>query len=155
MGQYTGLDKDDDFPYSVIDYREKFPYPDNNFFFCSALMVLHYSKDIDFTLKEINRVMEKDGFLLIQEHDNFSIVDDMLAELGNTWRMTFNSVVKNTELNFNEVEQSIYYCWYEWDLILREYGFRYLWSSRITLSVTEAIGSDRPFIFLCQKIKDL
>ena len=151
----TDWRKNINFSYSIVDYQEKYPYPDNYFFFATALMSLHHSKDLDFTLREINRVIKKDGYILIQEHDNFSIVDNMIADLVHTWWITFNSVIKKKKVNFNVLDKSIYYCWYEWDLILKEYGFQYITSAPVSLSIKESISASRPYFFLCQKVRDL
>lgn len=58
----------------VADVTELIPYPDNSFDYITAIMLFHHIPDFEkFALKEIRRVLKKDGELIIIDHNRKNI----------------------------------------------------------------------------------
>ena len=82
------------FKYELIRSGKNFDFRDNMFNLVTAFVSLHHVVDLDFTLRQLNRIIKKDGYLAIEEHDCID-VDKMLADLEHTWWRT-NNVIGNT-----------------------------------------------------------
>lgn len=151
----TDWRKDIKFKYSIIDEDQPYPYPDNFFSLTTALMSFHHVKNLGHTLEELNRVMVIGGCFILEEHDNFSVIDNMIADLEHTWWITKNSSKKGKKLDFSIIDNNNYYSWFEWDLILKKYGFEYIYSSQVRLSVKDVNRAARPYIFYFKKVEDI
>lgn len=147
--------KNVNFKYSLVKEEQPYPYPDNFFSLATALMSMHHVKNLGYTLEELNRVMVIGGCFILEEHDNFSVIDNMIADLEHTWWITKNSAVQNKKLDFSIMENNKYYSWFEWDLILKKYGFDYIWSSQVRVSVKDVNRAARPYLFYFKKVRDL
>jgi len=143
------------FKYELIEEDKKFNYKDNMFNFATAFVSLHHVVDLDFTLKEMNRIIKKGGYLLIQEHDCIDIVDKMLADLEHTWWRTNNAFVNKKEIDFNNLDSNSYYSWFEWDIIMKNYGFKKINYSIHETGQKERIMPSRLYYFLYQKERDI
>ncbi len=142
------------FKYEIINEGKNFNYKDNMFNLVTAFVSLHHVIDLDFTLRQLNRIIKKDGYLAIEEHDCIDIVDKMLADLEHTWWKTNNAVVRKKEIDFNSSD-NYYYSWFEWDIIMKEYGFKKINYGIHETGQKEIIMPSRLYYFVYQKIKDL
>ena len=118
-------------------------------------MSLHHVKNLGYTLEELNRVMKTGGYLILEEHDNFSPIDNMIADLEHTWWITKNASFNQEKIDFGLIDNITYYSWFEWDLILQKYGFSYIWSGQVRFSVKDVNVSSRPHLFYFKKERDL
>ena len=147
--------KNVNFKYSLVGEEQPYPYPNNFFSLATALMSLHHVKNLGYTLEELNRVMKTGGYLILEEHDNFSPIDNMIADLEHTWWITKNASFNQEKIDFGLIDNITYYSWFEWDLILQKYGFSYIWSGQVRFSVKDVNVSSRPHLFYFKKERDL
>jgi ubiquinone/menaquinone biosynthesis C-methylase UbiE len=140
------------FDYQIIKKDGKLNYPNNTFNFVTAFVSLHHVTYLDSTLKELNRIIKKDGYLLIQEHDCIDIIDKMLADLEHTWWRMNNAFASKKEINFKDLDSNNYYSWFEWDIIMREYGFKKVKYSVHEAGQKERIQPTRLYYLVYQKI---
>lgn len=84
-------------------------------------MVLHHIKDLDFTFREIKRILKKGGYFLIKEHNAISKADCMLYDIEHAVYEIVDKKVPNYD--FRKEEYSHYRSWVEWNIILKRYGF--------------------------------
>ena len=152
-----GTRKSIKFNYELIsDNQDKFNFKNNFFNFATAFVSFHHVKNLDLTLKELNRIIKKNGYLLIQEHDCIDVFDKMLTDLEHTWWKTYNSFKKKTKkIDFDNLDQNNYYSWFEWDIIMKEYGFKKLTYGIHETGQKEIILATRLYYFVYQKVKDI
>lgn len=143
------------FNYEIIRKGKKFDYQNGKFNFVTAFVSLHHVTNLDFTLRELNRVIKKDGFLVIEEHDCLDVVDKMLANLEHTWWRSDNAFKEKKEIDFTDIDKCQYYSWFEWDIIMKEYGFKKITYGIHETGQKEIIMPTRLYYFVYQKITDL
>lgn len=140
------------FDFQIIRKNKKFDYPSNKFNFVTAFVSLHHVTDLNFTLKELNRIIKKGGYLLIQEHDCIDIVDKTLADLEHTWWRMNNAFTSKRNIDFNNLDNNQYYSWFEWDIIMKEYGFKKVKYAIHEAGQKERIQPTRLYYLVYQKL---
>lgn len=55
--------------FQFMNENEIIPHENNKFDFVSVFMVLHHVKNLELLIKEISRIIKKDGILVIRDHD--------------------------------------------------------------------------------------
>ena len=127
-------------------------------------MVLHHVKNIDFVLKEINRILKMNSFIIIREHDCITYCDKMIADIEHSlfyYNDSFkilkknNIFIKKSNNTFRNNFYSKYYDIYEWDYIFDKYGFKLIDGKFISKTIYENITPSRSCIRLYKKIKSL
>jgi ubiquinone/menaquinone biosynthesis C-methylase UbiE len=104
----------------------KIAFPDKKFNLVSANMVLHHVPELDVALKELVRVMKPGGYLILREHDALSPIDYALIDLEH---MLYSICIHKMTLDeFRKNYYGKYYDKMEWDIMLKKYGFKRLWS---------------------------
>lgn len=132
---------------------EVYPYKDKSFDLVTAFMVLHHINDLDFTLRQINRILKIGGYFYIKEHDNCSSVETMLHDIEHC---VYEIVYKpQPNFDFRFENYATYYNWLEWDIITERYGFEYKKSGDINYSVYARVTSTNHFYAIYQKVKDI
>ena len=121
----------------------------------TAFVSLHHVSNLDFTLRELNRLMKKGGYLILEEHDCIDVVDKMLTDLEHLWWKSYNSFLKKTRINYDELFPSKYYSWFEWDIIMKRYGFQKISYKPHETGQKERITPTRIYYFVYQKARDL
>lgn len=139
--------------YKIITYGEKYTFPDKYFNLTSAFMVLHHVENLDFTLKEINRITKKNGFFLIQEHDAMNIIDKMIIDIEHSMYPLVYSNEYNTD--FRKDYYAYYFNKYELDIILARYGFECVEKDYFYYSINNKINNNRSYWAIYKKISDL
>lgn len=65
----------------IADVTELIPYPDSSFDYVTAIMLFHHIPGLEkFALKEIRRVLKKDGELIIVDHDDRNVHIKLMHE---------------------------------------------------------------------------
>lgn len=140
--------------YKIITYGEKYTFPDKYFNLTSAFMVLHHVENLDFTLKEINRITKNDGFFLIQEHDAMNIIDKMIIDIEHSmYPFVYSS--ENETTDFRKNYYAYYFNKYELDIILARYGFEFVDKDYFYYSINNKINNNRSYWAIYKKIKDV
>lgn len=141
--------RDKSITFKAIKESEPYPFPDAHFSLITVIMVLHHVKDLKHTLREIYRVLEPGGILVIKEHDCFNYADVMLADVEHCM---YNLVyAKKVNRNFRCKGYATYYNWIYWDMILRKFGFQYLEGNYMSSSINFHISASRAFYSVYQK----
>ena len=117
-------------------------------------MVLHHVENLDFTLKEINRITKTDGFFLIQEHDAMNIIDKMIIDIEHSMYPYVYSSDDNST-NFRKKYYAYYFNKYELDIILSRYGFECVDKDYFYYSINNKINNNRSYWAIYKKIKDV
>ena len=138
-----------------LENKKSYPFKDNMFGLVTCFMVLHHiTENLEFTLKEINRVLKIGGIFMITEHDNFNKADDMLADIEHAmWNIVYSPKPNYSFLK--EKDYAIYYNWVEWDYIIQKFGFKYENAGMLSKSISLTISPTSSLYGLYSKVKDL
>lgn len=124
----------DKFIYTNIEFNKPYPFEDNTFDIITFKMVLHHIQNIDFTFKEISRIMKKNGLCVIIEHDSFTYADYMLNDIEHGFYMNVFNTDSNLE-SFSKKQISNtknqlgfvkYRDWIQMDNLLNKHNFQYM-----------------------------
>lgn len=110
----------------------KIHFSDNYFSLITAFMIFHTIDILEDLLPQLNKIMKKNGILLIKEYDGLSECNKLLADI-------------DRKIKGNIVEKSYYQSLDEWGDEIENYGF-------------EIITKEREQIcgyLVCKKIKDI
>ena len=138
------------FNFQTIKEDKPLPFKSNSFSLILCNMVLHHIPNLNFVLQELRRILKKDGILIIREHDLFTYGDYMLTDIEH---FKFDFVYKNISLK-NTIKQlaiTNYYNYLEWDYILLQHGFKWIWAKEISKSFIFTIMPTRSFYAIYQK----
>ena len=91
--------------FTPITENQKLPYDDNFFHFIIVSHVLHHVKNRDSVLRELRRVLTRDGFVVVLEHDSVDTLDKHLIELHHVLHM----YISNPGLFSAKEQQKIQY----------------------------------------------
>lgn len=110
--------------HNIKNKKTILPFEDNTFDLVSSLMVFHHITDdetLDFTLREIVRVLKPGACFMLKEHNCMSVIDCMLSDIEHCmYEIVFNKI---PNYEFRKENYSRYFSWVEWDIILKKYGF--------------------------------
>lgn len=135
----------DKFNFLQVDENTVFPFKDNMFDLITVKMVLHHVKDLDFTLKEIQRVLKKGGVLCIIDHDCFDKIDIMLCDIEH---LLYTEVYNYDKRDKNKSKKEIsgytkYFNWIELEKKITSKGFNYLTGQMFNLNVKMELNPTR------------
>ena len=135
------LDKDD----------KKYPFEDGFFSLVTADMVLHHVKELDVCIKELNRIIEMNGYLYIIEHDASSNMDYMLCDIEHA----LFEIVDRNNFDFKKNFYAKYYWNNEWSIILDQIGgFKFL-KGGPSINVFGEISPTRRSYLIYQKVREV
>ena len=97
------------------------PFDNESMDLVSAFQVFHHIKHIETTLKEIHRILKKDGLLLIREHDCDSISTQILIDLDHSIREM--CIDETPNIDFLHNYEDVYYSMSSLSCLLTSYGF--------------------------------
>lgn len=141
------------FNYKTYDGRN-IPYQNNYFDFITVMMVMHHVKDVDYFMREINRVTKKNGLLLIKEHNSYSAYIDWLIRLEHLLYDVFNYDISydyfyKTYSQYVNNKNSL-------KNLLIKYGFKFIKSSdHHFLKKYHPINPTQTYYSLYRKISDI
>ena len=127
--------------------EDKFPFKDKFFSLVSFDMVMHHVEDIEHVLKETYRVLEKDGQLLIRDHD---ITNDFEKTLCDIQHIIMAKKKNRDYINCNDYSK--YFSWPELNYIITSNGFvlkKYMKDNAIASNIENVT---RSYYCLYQKI---
>ncbi len=146
----------DKFIFKELEKDKPFPFEDNTFDLITMKMVLHHVMNTDFTLKEITRILKKNGILIIIEHDAYTYADYMINDIEHGLYINVFKINTNDEnyLNLkslkkkeiNSVEINKYYSLPEQTHLLSLYGFQYKFGRPFHNRIAPTISGSRSFI---------
>ena len=154
-----GRDKfTDKFIFKELQFDKPYPFEDNYFDLITIKMVLHHVTNLDFTLKELVRIMKINGSLIVVEHDSFTYADYMLNDIEHGFYINvFNENSIEDYLNlksktFYKKDDSIgvhrYYSWPELDFHLRRHGFEWIRKQLYSNHINFSLSPSRPYFYL-------
>lgn len=130
--------------------KEKYPIKNNSFDLISSFMVAHHIKDLHLYLNEINRILKKGKYFLLVEHNNFTSLDSMLADIEHSMYEIVYEKVPN--YNFKKEEYTQYYDWITWSMIIEKYNFKLIRQGEIKSTVTSSLMPTSTCYMLFKKI---
>ena len=137
-----------------IKENKKYNLNNNMFDIVSICMTIHHIKDIDLTLKEINRITKINGFLLIKEHDVHDSFDRMLVDIEHAmWDLVYKKTENSTKSFYNDYYR--YLNFIELHILLKNYGYKKIAFRFIRESIKQYNKANRAFIAIFKKVKDL
>jgi SAM-dependent methyltransferase len=133
-----------------IKENERYPFKNGKFDMISAFMVLHHIPNIEFALKEVHRLLRKNGLFIIKEHDCYNAADVMLADVEHCMYSLVYSRVPDRD--FRHKDYATYFNHLEWDCILLRYGFKFVKDSFSSASVHFNVSPSRGYLAVYKKI---
>lgn len=134
-----------------IEKNKNFKLDDKMFDLVSCFMVLHHVDNLDFTLKELNRITKLNGYMYLTEHSVINNLEKMLCDVEHS---IFGIVHRNLK-DYTKNYYAEYRHWIEWDIILFKYGFQYQSGRRIySLSDSDLIMTKKAWS-IYKKIRDV
>jgi ubiquinone/menaquinone biosynthesis C-methylase UbiE len=106
--------------FTQITPDQPYNYPDNNFSIISCFMVLHHVANLDFCLREINRITEINGYLYITEHMVTNFMEKMVVDIEHS---IYEIAIRNNN-QYHKTYVNNFYHWLEWKIIMEKYGFK-------------------------------
>ena len=103
--------------------NNKLKYDDNTFDLITCIYTLHHVEKLELFLKEINRVLKKNGHLILIEHDVVSDYDRIIIELEHLLYITISE--KKTKNYINKRDYMLLFNKFEWDFLLKKHGFKF------------------------------
>jgi len=134
-----------------IEEKRKYNFEDNFFSLISCFMVLHHVKDLDFVLKELNRITQMNGYIYVTEHQTVSNTERMLCDIEHS----IYEISYREHSDYHKDFFSNYYHWIEWDIIFAEYGFEMVKGNVLYYNITEEPDPTKKAWMLYKKIKNL
>lgn len=140
---------------TFVNYVEKdnlkYPFKNNSFDLVSSFMVAHHIEDLDSFFKEINRIVKKDKYFLLADHNNVNMIDKMLTDIEHGM---YETVYKKGDINLEYLknEYTRYYDWVEWSIILEKYGFKLITKSDYSNNLASTLTSTLTFFALYKKL---
>lgn len=141
------------FTFKQLENDTAYPFEDNFFDVITMKMVLHHISNIEFTFNEIKRLLKKDGVLIIIDHDAFTYVDYMLADIEHAFYIhvfdenprleEYSKISKSKNKNIESLEIVKYYDWLELDNLLKKYNFKYIDGSFLNDSIKFDVSATR------------
>lgn len=135
-GKYLGLNKKDiyclnlnqdetfvkkhisnNITFNYYNGKEVFPYQDNFFSLVTIDQVLHHAEDVELILKEVFRVLKKDGLLLVRDHDARTDFDKLLCDIEHMYYGNYLENITKIEKTGN------YTSWLELNYTITSQGF--------------------------------
>ena len=103
--------------------NNKLNYDDNTFDLITCIYTLHHVEKLELFLKEINRVLKKNGRLILIEHDVVSDYDRIIIVLEHLLYITiFEKITKNY---IKKRDYMLLFNKNEWDFLLKKQGFKF------------------------------
>jgi ubiquinone/menaquinone biosynthesis C-methylase UbiE len=141
------------FTFKQLETDKAYPFEDNFFDVITMKMVLHHISNIDFTFNEINRILKKDGILIIIDHDSFNYVDYMIADIEHAFYIhvfdenprleEYSKISKSKNKNIESLDIVKYYDWLELDNLLMKYNFKYMYGQFLNDSIKFDVSATR------------
>lgn len=130
--------------------QEKYPIKASSFDMVTAFMVAHHVKNLDLFFKEINRILKKGKYFILMEHNNFTRLDDMLADIEHS----MYEIVEQEKANydFKKKEYTQYYDWVTWSIIAQKYNLQFIKQGEIKSTITSSLMPTSSCYILFKKI---
>lgn len=132
------------FNFKFLEEGKKLPF-ENNFFSITLIQfVLHHIKDLNFYLKEINRICQKGGIVILIEHDIWTDIDHMIVDIEH---MIYGYVYDNKY----EPSYAHYRNKMEWNYLMKKSGFDFIEGDYINYGVSMEIEPNRRYYAIYRK----
>jgi ubiquinone/menaquinone biosynthesis C-methylase UbiE len=108
--------------------------------------VIHHVDNVDFIMKEVKRLLKKDGIFLMIDHDSLSFADYMLTDIEHgLFINVYNKQIQtNNKLN-DDIMVVRYYDWIEMNYLMDKYNFTYLEGDILSNNINKRVKPTRSF----------
>ena len=121
----------------------KIPYPDKTFDCITIMLVLHHIDDIVTTINECYRILKDDGIIILVEHDVWNDKQRMLIDIQHRIYQTIHDA--------QNLSCSMYYNYYEWDIIFNKCNMKLVTGYRLTNAPVYKLRYDVQIIHVYRK----
>ena len=138
---------------TFIDIEEsgqKYPIKNSKFDLVSSFMVAHHVKNLNLYFQEIHRILKKNKYFLLVDHNNYTLMDDMLADIEHSMYEIVYEKEPNYDFKKNEYTQ--YYDWVTWSIIAEKNNFQFIKQGEIKSTVTSALMPTSSCYMLFKKL---
>jgi ubiquinone/menaquinone biosynthesis C-methylase UbiE len=170
FGKMLGINKDNIFGADIDDFAEQknwkrnksllhftqlkadmpLPYADNSFELISCFMVMHHVKNLDFFIKEVQRILKPNGYFLVTEHNAQTGIEKMLIDIEHIMYIkTF--VARNTKKqDMNKNVKEYYGEYFGVDELLNKIPMKNIGLEYVSRVYPFHFPSDREYITIFQ-----
>jgi ubiquinone/menaquinone biosynthesis C-methylase UbiE len=142
---HKGREKKLKFNFKFLEVGKRLPFDDNFFSVILIQFVLHHIKDLDFYLKEINRICQMGGLVILIEHDIWTDIDHMIVDIEH---MIYGYVYDN----IYEPSYAHYRNRLEWNYLMKKNGLNYIEGDYISGGVNLEIEPNRRYYAIYKKV---
>lgn len=141
--QFYTMNHERKFPiqYKIIEKKMTLPYENHTFDFITTLMVLHHIEEPVFLIKEVKRLLAKNGIFFLKEHDAYDTIDYTLIDIEHA----IYEIGMRKNRSFMEKYRGYYKDKYEWIKLIEKEGLKCIQSGIFCDSVKEEISPTRYF----------
>ena len=134
-----------------IDENKQYNFDDNFFSLVSCFMVLHHVKNLNFVLRELNRITTMGGYIYVTEHQAVNNSEKMLCDIEHSiYEISYRS-----HYDYHTKFYSQYYHWLEWHIIFKHYGFEAVDNNVLLYNITEETDPTKKGWMLYRKKSNL
>jgi ubiquinone/menaquinone biosynthesis C-methylase UbiE len=151
-GEYdTKKRKDLGIKFVELKPNKKYDFKDDMFSVITCSMVLHHIDNLDFCLKELNRIMKIGGYLYITEHMIVNYLEKMLVDIEHS---IYEIAYRDNSEYYTYYINNFYHL-VEWDVILNHYGFEYVEHDYLYYNITDQDDSTKRAWLMYKKVKNI
>lgn len=108
--------------------NNKLQYEDNSFDLITCIYTLHHIEKLEDFLKEINRVLKKNGYLILIEHDINSDYDRIAVTIEH---ILYSCLYEKRKNYIKKRDYMLLFNRDEWNYLLNKYGFQFKYYSTV------------------------
>ena len=148
-GPYVQTQLKHNFNFKYILDDGKLDFEDNTFDIVSCFFVLHHIKNLDNTMKELNRIVKPNGHILFMDHNNLTDFDNMIVDIEHLLYAIFY------DKNDKYIKSPIYAKYrnnIEWDYIFNKYNFKKITMDYVYFNMNNEIKYDNAYYALYKRL---
>ena len=115
--------RDDRFTFIPLTPNMPLNIETNSLQLISMMHSLHHIKDIEYRLEDCYRMLQKDGYIILMEHDVFFIEDFCIADIEHA---LYERVRENKKNEFLKNHYANYRNWVEIDILMKKAKFQFV-----------------------------
>lgn len=139
------------FNFILIKENQRFPVNDGAHDLILFQMTMHHIINLDWYMRELNRITKMGGWIYVREHDAFTEVDYMLVDVEH---MMWLHLLKNRRKRIHDNVKAYYGSYFDWaecSVLFQYYGFKRHWGGLTFDSIRKDVSITRAYFALYRK----